>query len=133
MTFQPLPKILAVDDDVSCAELVVRVAERCGFDGFATSDSRGVMNLASALDPDVISIDICMPNVDAKELLTMMADAKFKGQVLIVSGQSQNVLDETKAYAESLGLTICMAAQKPIDFAKLRMVLSECNGEQAAA
>ena len=34
-------RILAVDDDAASAELIVRVAERCGYEAFATSDSRG--------------------------------------------------------------------------------------------
>ena len=42
-------RLLAVDDDASSAELIVRVAERCGYEAFATSDSRGVINLVKAL------------------------------------------------------------------------------------
>ncbi len=31
-------RLLAVDDDASSAELIVRVAERCGYEAFAASD-----------------------------------------------------------------------------------------------
>lgn len=117
------PRLLAVDDDVASAELIVRVAERCGFEGFATSDSRGVMNLANALRPDVMALDICMPNIDANALFRMLAEARYAGQILIISGQEPRILAETKAFAESLGLRVRDAQQKPLDFSALRKML----------
>ncbi len=43
--------LLAVDDDAASAELIVRIAERCGFEAFATSDPRGVLELVCQLNP----------------------------------------------------------------------------------
>ncbi len=67
-----LPILMAVDDDVASAELVVRIAERCGFEAFATSDSRGVTTLAKALKPELMAVDICMPNIDANSLFELL-------------------------------------------------------------
>ncbi|WP_018688961.1 response regulator [Ahrensia kielensis] len=117
------PRLLAIDDDVSSAELIVRVAERCRYEAFATSDSRGVLNLASALAPDVLSIDIRMPNLDANDLLILLANAKYAGKILIISGQEPEILEETRVKAISLGLNAPFALQKPIEIAQLRMTL----------
>lgn len=117
-------RLLAVDDDVASAELVVRVAERCGYEGFATSDSRGVINLANALKPEVLSVDICMPNIDAHELFKLLAESNYKGKVLIVSGQEPTVLQCTEKHAEALGLRVLGSLQKPFDFAALRQILT---------
>ena len=125
-------RLLAVDDDVSSAELVVRVAERCGYEGFATSDSRGVINLTNALKPQVISVDICMPNIDAPVLFQMLAEIGYCGEVLIVSGQEPKVLRETKAQAEELGLKVLQVLQKPIDFKILRQSLMKSELSEAA-
>lgn len=125
-------RLLAVDDDIDSAELIVRVAERCGYEGFATSDSRGVMNLTNALKPDLVSVDICMPNIDANELFVIMAEAGFTGEIMIVSGQEVQVLERTKAYAESLGLQIRHIQQKPLDFKVLRQAFSETGVKSAA-
>jgi len=119
----PLPRLLAVDDDVASAELIVRVAERCGYEGFATSDSRGVLNLTNALKPDVVAVDICMPNIDAYELFEMLAEANYAGEILIASGQEEKILSETRKFAESLGLKVRSTHQKPLDFGALRHVL----------
>ncbi len=126
-------RLLAVDDDVDSADLVVRIAERCGYEGFATSDSRGVVNLANALKPDIISVDICMPNIDAEELLQMLAAAKYAGSVLIVSGQEEMLLQKTKRHAEALGLAVTAAMQKPLDIASLRQSLQRAHLSRDAA
>ncbi len=120
----PTPKLLAVDDDVSSAELIARVAERCGYESFATSDSRGVVNLASALKPTLISVDICMPNVDACELFKLLLAAGYRGEVMIVSGQESAVLNATRSYAEAIGVKVRTVVQKPLDMRALREVLT---------
>ena len=117
------PRLLAIDDDVSSAELIVRVAERCRYEAFATSDSRGVMNLSNALSPDVISIDIRMPNLDANDLLILLAKANYKGVIIIISGQDPEVLEETRQAATDLGLNAPFAMQKPLDIMQLRSAL----------
>ena len=118
------PRILAVDDDVSSAELIVRVAERSGYEGFATSDSRGVLNLTNALKPAVLSVDICMPNIDAHELFHLLCNSNYAGKILIISGQEPTILEGAKVHAEALGLDVLGALQKPIEIASLRALLN---------
>jgi len=116
-------RLLAVDDDAPSAELVVRVAERCGYEAFATSDSRGVVNLTRALNPDILAVDINMPNVDAMQLFELLAAAKIQARILIVSGEDEGTLEATRSKAEALGLTVPYVLQKPLDFQKLRAML----------
>lgn len=118
-------RLLAVDDDAASAELIVRVAERCGYEAFATSDSRGVVNLARALNPDIMAVDINMPNVDAVGLFGLLAEVRFAGRILIVSGEDESVLRATQAKAESMGLAVPYVQQKPLDFLKLRAMLTD--------
>jgi len=125
-------RLLSVDDDAASAELIVRVAERCGYEAFATSDSRGVINLTRALTPDLLAIDICMPNIDASALLELLANADYRGRILIVSGQDHSVLKSTQAKAEALGLAVPYVQQKPLDFQKLRAMLMDRAVQTAA-
>ena len=117
-------RLLAVDDDAVSAELIVRVAERCGYEAFATSDSRGVISLAKALAPDILAVDINMPNIDAVGLFGLLAEANFEGQIFIVSGEDEAVLVATRQKAEAVGLAVACTLQKPLDFNKLRTMLS---------
>ncbi|MDA8870050.1 response regulator [Rhizobiaceae bacterium] len=121
----PIFRVLAVDDDVASAELIVRISERFGYDAFATSDSRGVLNLCGALRPDVLAVDINMPNVDAAQLIDMLARASFGGKILIVSGEAQSVLNEHAELARSLGLGVISTLQKPFDVSMLRKLLQQ--------
>ncbi|MEE9375585.1 MAG: response regulator [Rhizobiaceae bacterium] len=125
-------RILAVDDDVNSAELIVRVAERCGYEGFATSDSRGVANLTNALEPDVIAIDVNMPNIDARGLLELLSQAGYKGHIIVASGAEMTVLEETQAFGIEKGLSMPFVLQKPVDFQKLRKQLMDDKLKTAA-
>lgn len=124
-----LKRLLAVDDDAASAELIVRVAERCGYEAFATSDSRGVLNLARALSPEVMALDINMPNLDARDLMRLLAESHFGGRILIVSGEDESVLRRAHAQAIELGLRATSTLQKPLDFQKLRHLLAKANAE----
>lgn len=125
-------RLLAVDDDAASAELIVRVAERCGYEAFATSDSRGVVNLSRALNPDILAVDVNMPNIDAAQLFELLAEVKFAGKILIVSGEDESVLRAMQHRAESLGLQVPYVQQKPLDFQKLRAMLMAKNVRVAA-
>ena len=117
------PTLLAVDDDASSAELIVRIAERCGFEAFATSDPRGVLELIRQLNPAIVSIDVRMPNIDADGLLALLAEKGFQGKILIVSGQDSDTLRAVANNGEMLGLSRPETMQKPIDIQQLRQLL----------
>ncbi len=127
-----IPKLMAVDDDVASAELIVRIAERCDYEAFATSDPRGVIALAKTLKPDLLAVDICMPNIDASSLFVLLKEAEFTGTIILVSGQDQQVLNSTAAYGRSLGLDVPYVLQKPLPIAELRSFLSEYRPKLAA-
>jgi two-component system, chemotaxis family, chemotaxis protein CheY len=117
------PTLLAVDDDAASAELIVRIAERCGFEAFATSDPRGVLELVRQLNPAILSIDVRMPNIDADGLLALLAEKGFPGKILIVSGQDSDTLRTVADNGEKLGLSRPETMQKPIDIQRLRQLL----------
>lgn len=117
-------KLLAVDDDAASAELIVRVAERCGYDAFAVSDSRGVINLVAALRPDVMALDISMPHFDAIALFRMLAEVHYPGDIIIVSGQDDQILVMAQRSAVVMGLQRPHIHQKPLDLARLRQTLT---------
>jgi len=128
----PIPKLMAVDDDVASAELVVRIAERCGFQAFATSDPRGVTMLARTLKPEMMAVDICMPNIDANSLFELLKEENYQGEIILVSGQDHMVLHKTAEYGRSLGLKVPYVLQKPLPIQELRSILNTFREKQAA-
>jgi two-component system, chemotaxis family, chemotaxis protein CheY len=76
-----------------------------------------------ALAPEVLAVDINMPNIDAVGLFALLAEIRYMGRILIVSGEDEAVLRATQAKAEALDLNVPYVLQKPLDFQKLRAML----------
>ncbi|UYO01153.1 MAG: response regulator [Devosia sp.] len=128
----PPLKLLAVDDDASSAELVVRIAERCGLEGFATTDSRGVINLVAALSPDILAVDVSMPHLDVFELFGLLSQEGYQGDIIVVSGQDPVMLEMTAKAADALNLRRPMLHQKPLDLAALRETFATLRAGRGA-
>jgi hypothetical protein len=82
----------------------------------------------------MIALDINMPNLDARDLMRLLAAASFAGGVFIISGESEAVLGQMQTEAEALGLRVPGVQRKPLDFQRFRaMLMTEGAETQAAA
>jgi two-component system alkaline phosphatase synthesis response regulator PhoP len=59
-----MPKLLVVDDDKDVIELVRFIAERDGYQALQAGDGKEGVDQALAEKPDLIIMDIMMPDVD---------------------------------------------------------------------
>lgn len=64
------PKILVVDDELSILDLVTAYLENEGYDFRTAMDGRSGLKIARAYKPDIIILDIMLPEMDGIELLT---------------------------------------------------------------
>lgn len=117
-------RLLAVDDSVDSADLVARVATRCGFEAQATSDPTVVRALVASWKPEVLTLDLCMPEADGIDLLSVLEESGFDGLLVIISGQDGWFRKAASRLAETRGLKVVDDLQKPIDIAALRDLLS---------
>jgi CheY-like chemotaxis protein len=108
---QPRPWILVADDDVRVRELWLHVLTRAGYRVVAASDGRQTLELARAVVPDLLVLDLKMPGVSGHGVLAALQATPIVPRlpVLIVSG----FLDDPGAGAE-LGLTIVGRLAKPL-------------------
>lgn len=117
-------RLLAIDDSADSAELVARVATNCGFDAQALSDPRRVSSVLASWKPDVLTLDLCMPDADGLDLLAVLQDAAFSGVLIIISGQDGWFRKAAARLAATRGLTVVDDMQKPVDIGALRQLLS---------
>jgi DNA-binding NtrC family response regulator len=117
-------RLLAVDDSADSAELVARVAQRCGFEAQATSDPTVVRTLVTSFKPEVLTLDLCMPEADGIDLLSVLAETGFNGFLVIISGQDGWFRKAAGRLAETRGLKVVDDLQKPVNIAALRELLS---------
>ena len=116
-------RLLAIDDDADCADLVVRAALKCGYEGLPITNADSLADTVARWSPDVVTLDIGMPNVDGAGALALLADVKFKGQVIIISGKPDWVRKLVTDLGLRMGLAIAANEQKPVDILRLRRLL----------
>jgi len=115
------PDVLVVDDDVEIVALIERYLAAHGF-GVRAAHSGAEMHAALAAgDPDVVLLDLGLPDIDGLSLLQQLR-THWQGPVIVVSGRGEAV---ERVVGLELGADDYVA--KPFDFrellARIRSVL----------
>jgi two-component system chemotaxis response regulator CheB len=116
--------LLAVDDDPDSAELISRIATKCGYDARSITDTRGIDQELSDWKPQVITLDLCMPEMDGMQILSLLQNIGFKGYLVIISGQTETMRAAAQKLAEARGLKVANNLSKPIDLKALSNLLA---------
>ncbi len=106
-------RIMIVDDEIANVMVARKLLERAGYSQFeTTTDSSIAINLAHSSNPDVLLLDINMPNVDGIEILKQIRSIdKFQHlPVLILTANSEA---DIKLKCLELGATDFLV--KPVD------------------
>lgn len=84
-----MSKILVVDDDVTVTELFKFLLTIEGHQPTAINDSTQVLDIADSLHPDLITLDLMMPELTGFELCDLLhRDSRFADiPVIIVSAK----------------------------------------------
>lgn len=88
-------KILLVEDDPLLADIYTTKLQEAGFSLQVVSDGAKVVEEARAAKPDIVLLDIVLPNIDGWEVLrALKADGELKNtKIIILSnlGQKEEV------------------------------------------
>ncbi len=115
------PRILVIDDDPSVCELISRSLEKDGFQvSTATSGPEG-LRLAEELRPDVITLDVMMPDMDGWTVLSTLKNNPHLSTIPVV--MVTIVDDKNLGYA--MGATEYLT--KPIERERLAEILRYCR------
>ncbi|MFN2149906.1 MAG: response regulator [Anaerolineales bacterium] len=116
------PVILLVDDERAYAKVVKEALERIGMRVHLAHDAMEALNLYSEVSPDLILLDVMMPDVDGLSLLRWLREHSEKDGVPIhvVSAKAQQA---DKDAAISAGANGFLA--KPFTVEELRNVISQ--------
>lgn len=114
-------KIFIADDDELALDSLKKLLVLAGFDVEATQKAKDVFSMIKDFKPDLIILDLLMPNLGGLEICQMLnQDEETKGiPIIVVSGLS-GITDIKKAYK----LGVINYFTKPYDFDKL---LKEIN------
>ena len=118
-------KVLVIDDQAEIGNYIRRVAEPIGYEVMVTTESREAMKLFEAFCPDLVILDIVMPDVDGIELLRAFGGAGCKAHVLVVTGFSPSYLESADKLSIRFGLPSVTTMLKPLRLAALRQFLAD--------
>ncbi len=117
------PKLLVMDDEAMFGEFVEEVARGLGYDVMVLTESRKFLAAFSSFLPDTIILDMVMPEFDGTEITRLLAEAKFTGKLIIVTGYNPQYSKIAKALGEIGGLHNVVRLGKPVRLEELRRVL----------
>ena len=106
--------LLVIDDQPDVCEFIATIAERLGFASEQATSHDSFMVLYQNIAPQVIVMDLTMPDGDGVELLRFLHGVKSKSTIVLISGFDHKVLEATRRLAEELGLNVAGVLQKPI-------------------
>jgi DNA-binding response OmpR family regulator len=118
-------RLLAVEDDADCSDLILRTGVRCGYAVRAAVDAELLRETIQEWQPDVITLDLCLPHIDGMEVVTLVKESGFSGQLIIISGQAEWIRELTSKIASESGLHVPAHMPKPVDLRQLRELLTE--------
>ena len=109
--------ILVIDDDASQRDIVVRFLERQGFTARTAPDGQAGLELARALRPRAILLDVLMPKLDGWAVLSLLKDDPDLASipVIMVTFMNDRMLSASLGAAEHVG--------KPVDWDKLKGIM----------
>jgi len=107
-------RILYIEDDHASRRLVERVLTSRGYEVYVASEGLEGINLAREKNPELILMDINLPNMDGREITTRLRSLPNFSEVPIVA-LTANISPGSRELALAAGCTGFMT--KPIDVA----------------
>jgi len=125
-------RLLAIDDNLDSAELIARIASKCGYEARAIADVPALSRVVIDWMPDIVTLDLCMPQDDGIVVLSMLREQGFSGSLLIISGQDEWLRKAAGRLAAARGLNVITDMSKPINIGELRVALTSLTAAGAS-
>ena len=123
-------RLLIVDDEPRFAAFVERVADRLGYAVEVTSHGRDFKAAYVRETPDIVVIDMVMPDIDGNELVLWLVEQNCAADIVIITGYHPDYAVNARLLAEFKGLKSVQTLSKPIDVGRLREALIEAGRGQ---
>ena len=118
----PKHRLLVIEDNKDLAELICTVAVEAGFDARTTSSPSEIQPLYDTYKPQVLILDILMPDMDGFEVLRFLHKSGSTARIVILSG-AEDYRAMAEKMADGLQLTIDANLRKPFRIKELTSAL----------
>jgi len=109
-------KILVVDDDRSLLTFLSFSLEECGHEILTAEDGISALNILTTFEPDVILVDLILPNIDGENLCRVIRTMNHLSEAYLVVMSS--AIDELNIDFSAIGADACIAKGSLPEMAK---------------
>jgi two-component system, NtrC family, response regulator AtoC len=109
------PLLLVVDDETAVLSVIRRVGESEGFEVLTCTDGRQALQIAEARHPDLVMVDLRMPEVGGLEIVKALREADAKAMIVLMTGHAS--IDSA---VEAVKLGAADYLTKPFDLQRLK-------------
>jgi CheY-like chemotaxis protein len=107
-------RLLIVDDEPADRDAIAQLARAHGCDVRAAPDHHEMAALMRAWDPELLVLDIVMPNLDGIGILRQLAEQLCRTPVLLVSAYRDH-LKPAHNLGRAYGINVVGELTKPVD------------------
>lgn len=109
-------RILILDDEPFMHKLLVRMLANLGYTAVSTCDNgRTALDMIDnqAGSPDLILLDINMPEMDGLEFVRHLVERRYTGSIILVSGEDERMQQAAEKLARAHKITVLGHLHKP--------------------
>ena len=117
-------RLLVIYDERDLGEFIAEVAEGLGFEALATDRSTEFWAAYARATPQVVVLDLMMPEEDGVEILRTLAERACQASILVISAADPRVVATVRRLGEARGLRMLGALHKPIEIGALEEALA---------
>jgi len=119
-------RLLIIEDEPEIAGIIAHVAEDLGYAVTCVHTVAEIIPTYHQCQPDVIVLDLVMPEMDGFEVLQFLHEEGSASKVVIVSGQ-HNYRPMATRMAEGFDLRVSATVAKPFRISEMRKVLQQVH------
>jgi len=119
-----MPKLLIVDDEKLMRDFGKPFFERRGYDVFYSATGKEGIELFKEISPDVVLLDLGLPDIDGKDVLAEMKQQGSKSKIVVLTGFGEEEIKE-KIFSLEPDAYITKPCQFPVIAKKIEEIISE--------
>ena len=120
-------KILVVDDEKPIVDILKINLKRDGYTVYEAYNGEDGLNKAKTMSPDLVLLDVYLPIMDGREVLTEIRNSKIDTEVIMVTAAN-----DTSTLEETVHLGVVDYLIKPFSFVRFQNALEKFTAQHQA-